>query len=258
MSLPAFQGPLDLLLHLIEEQKIDIWDIPIARITQQYLDHISAMEWVDVDQAADFLVMAATLMQIKARMLLPPDPEGEEAAVEGAEEEDPRTELVQRLLEYRRFKQAAEALRLREDYWSRVYLRPPSPPEPFAPEGSPLEGVTVEGLFQAFLAVLESLPEEEFSQVPQDEIPIKEIMAEISYIVSSRGRCKVQDILASARSRGEVVTAFLAVLELMRLGRIRAFQPKTFGDIYIVWAGGQVSLRQAAEGAEEGGGGAET
>lgn len=257
MSLPAFQGPLDLLLHLIEEQKIDIWDIPIARITQQYLDHISAMEWVDVDQAADFLVMAATLMQIKARMLLPPDPEAEKGGAEEAEE-DPRTELVQRLLEYRRFKQAAEALRPREEYWSRVYFRPAAAREPQAPEGSPLEGVTVEDLFRAFLAVLESLPEEEFSQVPQDEVPIKEKMAEISYIVSSRGRCRVQDILASARSRGEVVTAFLAILELMRLGRIRAFQPKAFGDIYLMWAGDFSPQRQAAEDSGEGGGGPET
>lgn len=226
IKLETFEGPLALLMHLIDKNQIDIYDIPIAVVTEQYLAYIRAMEVFNIELASEFLVMAATLLQIKSRMLLPKPPAAEEAA----EETDPRQELVQRLLEYRRFKQAAaeleEMLREREKFVAR-------PPGHFATRIVLPEGLRLDDLIEAFAAVWESAVDE-FAFIAREEISVQDKMQDILLLLRKQGgRLEFAQTLIRSGSRTELVTAFLALLELIRLRRITISQERSFGPIYL-------------------------
>src|SRR3989338_814061 len=184
IHLEIFEGPLDLLLHLIKEEELDIYDIPIMRITEQYLEYLNLMELLDLEVAGDFLVVAATLMQIKSRMLLPPDPGATEE-----EECDPRAELVRRLLEYKTYKEAAGRLRGFETERNRVFVRPPAGWENTMGGGDAaavFSEVSLFDLISALAKVIGNLPKEVFHQVVKDEFTVAEKIHEIFHELVSQ------------------------------------------------------------------------
>jgi segregation and condensation protein A len=226
IKLETFEGPLALLMHLIEKNQIDIYDIPIAEVTEQYLAYLRALEEFNIDIASEFLVMAATLLLIKSRMLLPKPPVNDELA----DEEDPRQELVERLLEYRRYKQAAELLetmmRAREKLFSR-------PPRDFGTKVILPDDLKIDELIEAFAAVWESAVDE-FAFVAREEISIQDKMQDIVLLLRKNdARLEFSQTFIRSGSRTEMVTAFLALLELIRLKRIRISQERSFGPIYL-------------------------
>lgn len=228
IRLEVFEGPLDLLLYLIKQEELDIADIPITRITEQYLEYLNLMEILDLEVAGEFLVMAATLMQIKSKMLLPPDPEAP------AEEADPRAELVRRLLEYKSFKEASSRLRLMEEHRSGLFVRTGVRPEG-ADEGSlPLEGLTIFDLLAALGRALKAVPEASEHSVERDEYTVAEKIESLRQLVRREGTVRFSRLFFGARNRYEVITTFLALLELVRLRVVRAAQSGHFADIEIV------------------------
>jgi segregation and condensation protein A len=225
--LETFEGPMALLMHLIEKNQLDIYDIPIAEVTEQYLFYIRAMEEFNIDIASEFLVMAATLLQIKSRMLLPKPPVADEAV----EEIDPRQELVDRLLEYRKFKQAAgaleEFLRQREKLVSR------SAAADFGTKLILPEGLRLDDLIEAFAAVWESAADD-FAFIAREEISVQDKMQDILYLLhKNNGKMEFKHCFIRSGSRTEMVTAFLALLELIRLKRVKIRQDMSFGPIYL-------------------------
>ncbi len=226
ISIPLYEGPLDLLLDLIRRQKLDIYDIPIARVTEQYLSYLHLMEDMNVDVASEFLVIAAQLIYIKSRMLLPPDPD---ASPE--EKEDPRTELVRRLLEYEKFKNAAQMLYQREMIENASW----SNPGDIAIDGAELEpelNVTLYDLLLAFRDVVKRAEQRPLMQVSRDEFSVEQMMAFLfEKVVSASGAVALSDVLPEITSRRALITAFLALLELTRLRAIYLRQEKAFGEI---------------------------
>jgi len=225
------EGPLDLLLHLIRREEMNIYDIPIARITEQYLAAIQDLADLDIDRASEFLVMAATLLGIKSRMLLPKPPRtlADEALPE-EEEEDPREELVRQLVAYSQFKAVAEQLRGLEQEMLRVYTRGLFVEEPRGPR--PLEGLSLEDLVRAFQEVLKE--EWNWREVPREEIPLREKVREIRFrLARSPGGVRFRELFSRGGSRLEVVVTFLALLELMRRRQVRVVQERLFGEIMI-------------------------
>lgn len=227
IKLEKFEGPLDLLLHLIQRDEIDIYDIPIARITQQYLEYIDLMRLLDLDVAGEFLVMAATLMRIKAKMLLPAPPLGEE------EEIDPRDELVQRLLEYRQFKEAAGTLKGREERRRLLYERGTVPGDEEAGP-LPLAPATLFHLLDALHRVLAKLPARSVLELEGEAYDIEEKIERIHQRVLVAGRLSFGTLLTECRSRLEMIVTFLALLELLKLNRLVAHQEATFGEIDLL------------------------
>ncbi len=236
VKLSAFEGPLDLLLHLIDKDQINIYDIPIAQITSQYLAYIEQMQGLDMDVASEFLVMAATLVSIKARMLLPRSSGKQEAAEEGP---DPREELVQRLLEYRKFKEVASYLKDREKQAGKAYTRDNSIElyqHLFKPQ-DPLGGITMETLLQSLRQVLQRagaglfIPEE----ITREEIQVPEKMRQLMAMLLLYPQGMPFSRLFNERGeRTEIIVTFLAVLELLKSGQITAIQTETFGEITIL------------------------
>lgn len=231
VRLENFEGPLDLLLYLIRREEISIYDIPIAHITEQYLEYISDLTALELDRAAEFLVMAATLLDIKARMLLPKPPPPDDAGDDHAGgAEDPRAELVRQLEAYQAFKEAAEALREREEQELRVFPRGWVPEPPATP--APLAGVTLADLVAAFQAVLQE--EWSWREVPREEIPLREKIREITWRLSrSPEGVRFRELFTRGGSKREMVVTFLAVLELIRLRKAEAAQDAPFGEIVI-------------------------
>ena len=226
VKLERFEGPLDLLLHLIQRDEIDIYDIPIARITQQYLTYIELMRLLDLDVAGEFLVMAATLMRIKAKMLLPTPAPGEE------EEIDPRDELVQRLLEYRQFKEASTTLKSREEKRRLVYERGMVPGEE---EGGPLPlaPATLFHLLDALNRVLSRLPARAVLELEGEAYDIEDKIERIQSRVRVAGRLSFETLLGECRSRLEMIVTFLALLELLKMNRLSVVQDANFGEIVL-------------------------
>ena len=223
---PAFEGPFDLLLHLIRENKIDIYDIPISLITSQYLEYIEIMKELNLEIAGDFLVMAATLIQIKSRMLLPPD---EEAPLE--EQEDPRRDLVQRLLEYQRYKDAALDFRTKEDEWLKVFHREPLSDED---EGELyLFDLSLFDLLDAFRKILDKVPSEIVS-ITKETLTVKNRMSMIMEIIEEHEAVRFEDLFEEGITRIYLIVTFLALLELIRLGLARAYQEREFGNIWVI------------------------
>jgi len=226
IKLDRFEGPLDLLLHLIKKEEIDIYDIPIAHITLQYLSYIEMMQMLDLDVAGEFLVMAATLMRIKARMLLPASP------VEEEEEEDPREELVRRLLEYKRFKEVAESLRGREDDRRLLFERGFS--EISYGDGEvELEETTLFDLLDALRQALARAAEVPVHEIEAEALDVVVKIEEISELLRKKGKVLFSELLEGARTRLDMIGTFISILELMRMGRAGAVQRKVFGEIWI-------------------------
>ncbi|NLG85275.1 MAG: segregation/condensation protein A [Firmicutes bacterium] len=230
VQLPIFTGPLDLLLHLIERAEIDIYDIPIAVIAEQFLAYLRTIEVLDLETAGEFLLMAATLMQIKARMLLPRPVEEEK---EGEGEEDPRRELVDRLLAYRQVKEAAAQLRQYEEESLLRYPRSTEAPEgPGPPVLAP--GLPGWDLLEAWRGILAQLEEREPEiPLPEEQITVREAMGEILGRLATKKTLLFEEIFAGRRTRRALVVGFIALLELIRVGRVMVFQERIFGRISI-------------------------
>jgi segregation and condensation protein A len=225
VKLEVFEGPLDLLLYLIRKNEVDIYDIPIAEITRQYLEMLDVMRSLNLDIAGDFLVMAATLTYIKSRMLLPtpPDGEGEE------EEEDPRRELVDRLLEYERFREAAEALDNQEILERDVFLRLPSD------EGEEEElELSLFELIEAFQKVLKRSTEEIVHEITLERITIEEKITEIlDRLTAAGGELEFTRLFEGQQTKEIIILSFLALLELMKMRMIKVVQRRPFQRIRI-------------------------
>lgn len=219
-----FDGPLDLLLHLIRQEQINIYDIPVARIATEYLRYLQIMQELDIAVAGDFLVMAATLIELKTRMLLPRDP-----FATAEEEDDPRRELVDQLLEYQKYKAAAQMLWSRATVERAVFKRAEIETDKNNPE------VTV-GLFdllKVFQEILTRHKEEVLMEIEREEISMSEMLERLRNMVMSAGEVNLRVFFEQARSRRELVVAFLSVLELVRTTDVRLFQEQTFGDIVV-------------------------
>jgi segregation and condensation protein A len=232
IKLPVFEGPLDLLLHLIRENKVDIYDIPISFITRQYLDYIEIMKELSLEIAGEFLVMAATLIQIKSRMLLPP----EEKEEEGEEIVDPRLELVQRLLDYQAFKDAAGILREREEESLLLFSREAAETEEESPEEAAepsLFDVNIFDLLGAFKKMLDSAPPE-VRTITRETLTVKDKMFLIVDLLENTESIRFEELFKDTVTRTQLIVTFLALLELLRLGLARAYQEKEFGNIWVI------------------------
>ena len=230
IHLEKFEGPLDLLLFLIKKEDIDICDIPIATITDQYMEYIAVMKMLDLDIVGDFLVMAATLMQIKSRMLLPPDP------LAAADAEDPRSELVRRLEEYQRFKEIAEDLKQKESFRQDLFQRLVDE-EKLNEIKEDSQEVLIEAslfdLINALSSALKDIPEKQDYEIDQEEHTIEKKIHSILHLLIETPKISLMALFTKAKSKVEVVCTFVAVLELIRLKEIIAFQHHQFDDIEI-------------------------
>ena len=226
IKIPVFEGPLDLLLHLIRENKLDIYDIPIALITSQYLEYIQMMKELNLDIAGEFLVMAATLIHIKSRVLLPPDEE-----VPAEEVEDPRRELVQRLLEYQAFKEAALTLKQRENEWIRIFQREPLSDEDEG--GIYLSDLNLFALLDAFKKILETAPPE-VGTITKETLTVKDKIHLIMDALEGQEAVRFEDLFKDGVTRKQLIVTFIALLELIRLGLLKAYQERDFGNIWVI------------------------
>jgi len=233
VQLEIFEGPLDLLLHLIKKNEISITDIPIAAITEQYLATLEVMQSLNLDVAGEFLVMAATLVHIKSRMLLPA---GDDTTEDDEDGEDPREELIRRLLEYQRFKDAAEQLGQREILARDVFIRSGTPLEKVPVPN--LREVSVFELLTALRRVLERLPKDNVHEVTLDKITVREKMTLLLDRLRGSAQVLFESLFSDIKSRMEVVVTFLAMLELVKVRAIRIFQDESGGPIQIEAAAG--------------------
>jgi segregation and condensation protein A len=224
----VFEGPLDLLLHLIEERELDITTVSLAAVTGQYLDYISRVEKLESDKLADFLIIAAKLLLIKSRMLLPQPP----VEAEDEEEENVGDELVRRLIEYRRFKDAAHELRLREEHGLRAYARLLPAPQPDL--GVRLEGVTLDALVLAVRQALESKTTSSANDVITPlQISLPDRIAYLESLLEKQRSYSFSRILEQAASRMEIIVTFLALLQLIKRRKVVVEQSELFGEIML-------------------------
>jgi len=232
VKLDIFEGPLDLLLYLIRKNEVDIYDIPIALITEQYLEYLDLMTVLNLDIAGDFLVMAATLAKIKSKMLLPPSVDSEE----GEEEDDPRAELMEHLLEYQQYKEVADRLKNREllekDIFTRIQI------EEHIPELDKNSAVIEASLFDLVDALKKVIERKDLPgnlmEVAVEKISVKEKIGEILSTVKKNQQIIFQSLFDGLSTKYEIVVAFLALLELMRLRAIKVFQVHPHGEIRII------------------------
>jgi len=229
VKLEVFEGPLDLLLYLIKKDEIDIYDIPIEHITRQYLDYLQMFKILDLDVAGEFVVMAANLIYIKSRSLLPVHQQPPE---ETAEEADPRWELVRQLIEYKKFKDAAGHLQLREVARENLFSRVPGKPD-FQAE-RPMGEVSIFDLINAFQGVLKRInKKEDLREIFEENFTVSDKIDLIVKMIASGVSLKFTELFANVASRTEVVVTFLAVLELIRLKQLRVTQTGEFGEIEL-------------------------
>ena len=239
VKLPVFEGPLDLLLHLIEKNKVSIYDIPIVEITNQYLDYVNHMDKEDLNLVSDFLVMAATLIDIKSRMLLPREEEEE------SEEEDPRTELVNRLLEYKKYKYISQELADLEDSAGLHLFKPATVPPEVARYEPPvdldelLDGLTLARLQTIFHQVMKRKEDKidrvrsSFGTIKKEPISLEERIGSVMDYARKHRTFRFRQILEQGADKLEVVVTFLAILELMKIGKIHLTQEHLFDDMEI-------------------------
>jgi segregation and condensation protein A len=234
VKLEVFEGPLDLLLYLIKKEEVDIYDIPIERITNQYMEYLSLMKLLNLEVAGEFLVMAATLMYIKSRLLLPADQQI--ADPEAEEGEDPRWELIRQLVEYKKFKDAAAQLARREDEQSKIFPRRVGDDVGMELDKEiPLAEVSIFDLINAFQVVLKKAGErEEFREIIEERFTVSDKIEEILYTLRDRTELRFGELFEKASSRAEAVVTFLALLELIRLKRLKVRQPEAFGEIQVL------------------------
>lgn len=239
VKLPVFEGPLDLLLHLIDKSRIDIYDIPIVEITDQYMAYIRQMQETDLGTMSEFLVMAATLLDIKCRMLLP------KSVNEEGEEEDPREELVQRLLEYKMYKYMSYELRDRMEEAEGVFYKKQTLPEEVKSYEEPVDthellaDMTLERLRLLFESILRRQENKRdpirstFGKIEREEVNLPEKMEYVKSYARTHGSFCFRELLERQCSKVQVIVTFLAILELMKLGNIRVSQKEIFNDIQI-------------------------
>jgi segregation and condensation protein A len=231
VTLGVFEGPLDLLLHLIRSDEIDIYDIPIAKVTEQYLAYLSLMESLDLEVAGEWLVMAATLLEIKSRMLLPEDPKEE------LEEEtnDPRLELVERLIEYEKFKGAAEIFREREAEQAKVFARGAVELDFDLRPKFDLSEITAVDLLAALQKILSDVDDEPVTSIQRRKVSVRMRMREVfKKVTSATGKVCFEDLFDDVMSRVEVVITFLALLELLKQKKLTVKQARAFAPILIL------------------------
>ena len=226
IALPIFEGPLDLLLYLIRKNEVDIYDIPIALITRQYLEALEIMKALDLDVAGDFLTLAATLLRIKSRMLLP-------RPAEEGEEEDPRRDLVLQLVEYRKFKEAARKMAQSEEKQRLLFNRPLIPVEgdggeDLAPKGD------VADLVAALQALLERIQDDRLYEIIGEDVSVEDRMEHVLRLLDERREeVRFEELFAGARRRLVLVATFMAILELARQARLAIRQEALFGEIWV-------------------------
>ena len=230
VKLEAYEGPLDLLLDLIRNQKINIYDIPIAKITRQYLDYLRLMEELNIDVAGEFVLMAATLIYIKSRMLLPPDPTGPEEEQEG----DPRAELVQRLLEHEQFRNAAEMLKSKQTVEEATWSRP-GIDEFTEAEDEPGLAVSVFDLISVFREILERAKKRPQIHVRREQVTVREMLEHVKAVMRERsGPVSIDELAEGYVWRQALIALLLALLELVRLRAIHLRQDDLFAPITAV------------------------
>lgn len=239
VKLQVFEGPLDLLLHLIEKNKIDIYDIPIVEITEQYLEYIRQMKREDMNIMSEFLVMAATLIDIKCKMLLPKE------VNEDGEEEDPRAELVQKLLEYKMYKYMSYELKDRQVDAQRVLFKAPSLPKEVEEYRQPVDyeqligDMNLSKLHEIFKSIVKKQTDKidpirsTFGKIEKDEVDMDAKMLYVEEFVRTRRRCSFERLFEGQVSKMEMIVTFLVILELMKVGKINIEQQQIFDDIII-------------------------
>lgn len=233
VKLEVFEGPLDLLLYLIKKEEVDIYDIPIERITNQYMEYLSLMKLLNLEVAGEFLVMAATLMYIKSRMLLPADQQATDP--EADEGEDPRWELIRQLVEYKKFKDAAQQLAVREEEQARIFSRKGGDDLGLAGKETPLADVSIFDLINAFNEVLKKASSrDDFREIIEERYTVSDKIEEIIYTLRDKSEMLFSALFADAVSRAEIVVTFLALLELIRLKRLKVSQLEPFGEIHVI------------------------
>jgi segregation and condensation protein A len=229
IKLELFEGPLDLLLYLVKKDHLNIYDIPIAQVAEQYLRYLELMQLLDLNIAGEFLVMAASLMEIKSKMLLPA-----QEANQLQPAEDPRAELVRRLLEYENFKKVAEELKKREAQQTEVFKRPK---QEILPEIAAREEVYFEAslfdLISAFSQAMEEVPREIFYEVLKDEFTVEEKVHQVLHLLLVRSTIPLSELFFQAKNKIEMVVIFLAILELIRMKEVIALQRELFQEIEI-------------------------
>jgi len=240
LHLPQFEGPLDLLLHLCQKHEISVLDIPIGFITEKYLEYLAVMDLMQLDLAAEYLVMAATLAHIKSRMLLPVAPAGQDDEADPGEELDPREALIRRLLEYQKYKQAAEDLAARgvagRDVFGRGMPVPPWTDGAAAADAdrpAPLAETPLFALVEAFQRVLDRSKIRLSHAVVADRISLSDRIGELSDLLVARGRVSFEETFEGLATKFDLVITFLALLEMTRLKMARLFQSEAFGTLYV-------------------------
>lgn len=236
-KLEAFEGPLDLLLHLIDKNEVDIYNIPISDITNQYMSYLSTMEDLQMDITSDFLVMAATLLSIKSKMLLPKPPVIDLDGLELDSDIDPRMELVQKLLEYRKFKGIAEHLREKEIGRSLIYMREPEDLTPYLPKivVDPLKGIHLADIMFAFQRALRrSANRNRVTKIHRDEISVKDRIRQLVEMLEQQGgQAMFSRLLGDEMTREDIIVTFLALLELIKIKKVSCYQHSLFDEIVI-------------------------
>jgi segregation and condensation protein A len=226
-----FEGPLDLLLHLIKKNEINIYDIPIAMIAQQYLGYIEAMKDLNLTVAGEFLVMAATLLQIKSKMLLPVE---ETAAEDDEDGPDPREELVRRLLEYKTFKEAARQLDTQERMWREIFSRPAATQEDTTDAGEAmLDNIGLFDLVDALQGILNRNPGKKLLEIIPDNLTVRDRMNAVLEALEGQESFGFEALFEASCHRLVIIVTFLAVLELIRLRTVRVYQAESFGPILV-------------------------
>lgn len=229
VKLELFEGPLDLLLYLVKKDHVNICDIPIAEVTEQYLQYLELMRLFDLNIAGEFLVMAATLIHIKSKILLPALSPNQE---ESQEEEDPRAELMKKLLEYQKFKEAANVLRQKELLRQNVFTRMPTSSDKENHE--PYFEASLFDLISAFSKAMKEIPKELLYEVIKDEFTVEEKIHDLLHVLLNQPVISVHSLFVKARNKFEIVATFLAVLELIRLKEIVIVQKEIFGEIQVI------------------------
>ncbi|MBQ9325798.1 MAG: segregation/condensation protein A [Clostridia bacterium] len=244
-----FDGPLELLLELIHKAKIDIHDIFVSDITEQYIAYVRSMTFLDMDDATEFLVMASTLLEIKSRAMLPKPPKTDEA------EEDPEEALIRRLEEYKQFKETASAMKAFESAASSLFAKLPDE-FPLPPQETVLVGLTLEGLTEAFQRILLRKPAEAEKpetnhyaarSIHRDSHTVQECMLTLLKGIRKKPRMRFEEAFSEAPTREEVVTLFLAMLELLRMGEMHVLQDSVCGEIYLLRGRGEAVISEEEE-----------
>lgn len=246
VKLDVFEGPLDLLLYLIKRDEVDIYDISIERITKQYLEYIEAFQLLNIELAGEFVVMAANLLYIKSRTLLPVD---QQMAEEDAEEDDPRWELIRQLIEYKKFKEAAGRLRDLEAEQENLYARVPALPELPTDENLLVEEVGIFDLIRAFQRVLKrrTPKQEDLREIFAENFTVADKIEFVLNLIRDGFSLRFEEMFPDQATRSEIVVTFLAILELIRMKQLRVRQDGQFGEIWIDAADRPVHPASAAQ-----------